>query len=259
MPSIAERREENVELIASFQSKYNVPIVLLGLPALEEYQRTHPFRPPQVFVPAGYRDDERWKVSASDGHPSAWANHILAVGVLRKLMQLGTIPEIEFAAEDLAVVSEFEQTEAQKLEAPEQPPEDFSAQLAQIPTEYASEDARDSKSVLYGVGPDAKMAKAGTLFLRDPKTSTYVTLRIAPPPNIEKYPGQAKFTVRNRNREETHATVKIDSAKSEVRLPLPGTQEGPAVYEISWRFDYLYCEGPDDCSVGVLLQAGFGP
>jgi len=259
MPAIAERREENIDLIASFQSKYDVPIVLLGLPAIDEYQRTHPFHPPQIFIPPEYSDDERWALSATDGHPSAWANHVLAVGVLRKLIQLGTIPELEFAVADTAVALAFEETEARRLEAPEPQPEDFSSQLAQIPTEYGSEDGRDSKSVLYGVGPGAEMAKAGTLFLRDPKGSAYVTLSIAPPPNIGKYPGTARFTVRNRNREETHTTVRIDSVRTEVRLPVPETQEGLPVYEISWTFDYLFCEGPGDCSVGKLLQARFEP
>jgi hypothetical protein len=254
MPAIGERRSANIDLIASFQAKYGVPVVVLDLPALDLYQQSHSFDPPRIFIPPQIMDDRRWSVAPGDRHPSAWANHAIALGVLRRLVELGKIPAVELTAAEATVVNMFDEEEARKRSLEQ--PADITRRLRQIPTEYKMEQGRKSTSVLYGIGSGGELAKAGTLFLRDPGNNPSIELTIAPPPNIDKYPGSARFTVRSRDLEETQTTASIDAATSVVRLPLP-PQAGLRVYEISWLFDYTCCEGPSACSSGKLIHAGF--
>ena len=105
--------------------------------------------------------------------------------------------------------------------------------------------------------PDGIMAKSGALFLRDPVNSSHISISIRPPINIDKYPGTAKFTVRNRNYEETHTTVNIDKRNVTAVLELPIEQSNSPVYEVSWNFDFSLCTSPSSCSVGTLIYAGF--
>jgi hypothetical protein len=74
---------------------------------------------------------------------------------------------------------------------------------------------------------------------------------------MDKYPGTAKFSIRNRNLEERHTIVTMDSENVEVALAVPEPSENVPLYEISWLFDYSPCRGPSNCSVGKLLKARF--
>lgn len=257
MPLIADRRNENIELIKSFQLKYDIPVLLIASPSLLDYSQALFFDGKQIFIPQKYRQDQRWKLSASDGHPSPWANNIIALGVLSKLIRSELIPAIEFGGEDLEIVQNFS-----KLDAITKPKKigsdfEFSNTLAQIPIEYKHDEINLRRSVLYGVTPDGIMAKSGALFLRDPVNSSHISISIRPPINIDKYPGTAKFTVRNRNYEETHTNVNIDKKNVTAVLELPIEQSNSPVYEVSWNFDFSLCTSPSSCSVGTLIYAGF--
>ncbi len=257
MPLIADRRKENIELIASFRTKYGIPVILIALPTLLEHKQVLLFDGQRIFIPEKYMRDKRWRLSVSDGHPTPWANGIISVGILSKLIRSGFISEIEFSGEEMAVVRNFKALEAIKPKEGDLNTS-FLTTLAQIPTKYQRNDVRLRESVLYGVSLRGVMAKTGVLFLRDPAHSSHIIISIEPPINIDKYPGTARFTVRNRKYEETHTTVKIDSKHVDVRLELPIEHVNSPVYEISWKFDFLLCTRPSSCSVGELVYARFG-
>ncbi len=266
MPSIAKRMAENVALIASFQSKYAVPVVLLGLPGFFEYRADYAFNPPWIFIPREYRRDRRWRLSDADRHPSPWANHVIAMGVLSKLVRLGVIPEVEFAPVDKAIVQRFAEEYAEPLHLSQSErfnpfnrsqAERFTSWLKSIPEVYEIGDGGESNGVLYGIDRKGYLAKSGTLFWRDPGRSSELVLDLALTPNMARYPGAAQFWVRNRSNGKTHATVSLDTERIEIRLALPKAQGEVPVYEISWLFDYTYCTSPSNCSVAKLL--GLGP
>ena len=253
MPAIADQRLRNIRLVADFSSQYGIPVVLRGLPGLFE-QTEISFDPPWIRIPSKYRGDERWQISATDSHPTPWANEILALGVLRQLSSMGAMPEVPLSESEQRIVEDF----AKQEKGYHRPgPRDYSSVLAQIPTEYRKRDGSDSKCVLYGIGKGGAMAKAGTLFLRDPGLSDTITVRFTSPPAISRFPGSARFSVRSRDLKESQVEVVVDSTPTEVSIPLPASADDYRVFELSWRFDYALCKGPSRCGPGTLLRAGF--
>lgn len=259
MPSLIKRESDNWKLIARFHAKYDIPIVLMSIMRSTDYPENDSLNPAYIDLPLIYGKDKRWAISATDSHPTGWANHIIAMGILRKLIQLGTIPTMEFAAEDNPILQSFKDEEiklsGERGNGPREP--NLWNWMIQTPTQFDSNDGKKSKGALYGIGYDGKMSRAGTLFLRDPGNSSQVILNIALPQGMDKYPGTAKFSIRNRNLEERHAIVTMDSENVEVTLAVPEPSENVPLYEISWLFDYSLCRGPSNCSVGKLLKARF--
>jgi hypothetical protein len=259
MPALAKRASDTWELITRFHAKYDIPIAIMSVMGLTIYPETDSFNPEHIDLPKIYGQDKRWALSATDSHPTGWANHIIAMGILRKLIQLGNIPEIEFAPEDIPILQSFKDEEirlsGERGNGPHKP--NSWNWLILTPTEFDSNDGKKSTGALYGIGYDGKMARAGTLFLRDPGNSSQVILNIALPQGMDKYPGTAKFSIRNRNLEERHAIVTMDSESVEVTLAVPEPSQNVPLYEISWLFDYSLCRGPSNCSVGKLLRARF--
>ena len=259
MPILARRKSDNWELIIGFHAKYDIPVLLMSVMGMTTYPESDSFNPALVDLPMVYGKDKRWATSATDLHPTGWANHIIAMGILRKLIQLGNIPKIEFAPEDNPILQSFKDEEirlsGERGNGPSKP--NTWQWLIQTPTQFDSKEGNKSAGALYGIGHDGKMARAGTLFLRDPGNSSRVILNIALPQGMDKYPGTAKFSIRNRNLEERHAIVTMDSESVEVTLAVPEPSENVPLYEISWLFDYSLCRGPSNCSVGKLLKARF--
>jgi hypothetical protein len=256
LPVLDDRRAANIDRIASFNDEFDIPVVLLGLPGFLDSRRDPSFDPPWIHIPLDFRNDARWRISSSDRHPSGWANRICAIGVIRKLVQLGILPDAGFAPPALEIALQFEESETHR---PSEWIENTRARvsLSQIPTRYEAAAGLGKEGVLYGVGPVGSLSRAGALILRAANASSHLALSLTTPPNIKRYPGSATFTVRGRDRSETHVTVTIDSRVVELSLPLPETQARWPVYEISWLFDYSLCSDPSHCSPGTLSQARF--
>jgi len=258
MPAIADRRKANVELVASFEAEYDIPIIVVvkDIPSLREFIQAAAFDDRRIFVPELFASDPRWPVRPGDMHPSAWANRIVSIGIASKLYRLGIIPEMTFNENEQAVIRVFERLEAEVAMTTETV-DDYSSALSQIPTAYEHEDPDSREGVLYGLNPGGTMARAGTLFLRDPSNSSRIAMRIKSLPNIDKYPGTVRFSVRNREGGMKETTVRIASAMVDVLLEVPKGSFDPLVYEVSWYFDFSLCSGPDTCSSGQLLYARF--
>jgi hypothetical protein len=254
MPTIAERRKENVETILSFREKYPIPIMLIDLPALQEHNNASVFDGQQLLIPKQYKQDKRWRLSISDGHPTLWANHIIAIGILSKLSRLEFISKIDFTQEEKKIEAVFKSSEIKKDKKENN---SFSKILAQIPNQYESNNRSLAKSVLYGIATDGTMNRAGTLFLKNTTNSSYLLMRIESVMNIDKYPSTAIFTIRNQDYKTTQKKVKIAKKLLEIKLEIPINKRDFPIYEISWKFDFLLCNAPNACSVGKLLTAKF--
>jgi hypothetical protein len=253
MPTLTDRRAANVQRMAAFYERHRIPIAILSLQDLEQH-RSPSFDPRRISIPPEYRHDERWPIGAADGHPSSWANRILALGILREMIEMELIPALEFDAADRAILERFDEVDGDRIDAA--PPRPLAeTALAEVPTTCG--DPTRAYCVLYGVGRRGELGRAGTLFLRDPGRSSHLRLTLGAPRNIESYPGTVDVSVTSRDRQRTHTRARIETPRSEIRVLLPRPAPGPAVYEVSWLFDYLECGSPLRCSAARLLEIRF--
>ncbi|MFH0999195.1 MAG: hypothetical protein V1844_27435 [Pseudomonadota bacterium] len=154
------------------------------------------------------------------------------MGLLKKLCDLGVIPEMPFSGPEKEIIGEFVSEEARVL-SKNQIDAFIWAQLDQIPTQYVIKDGNSHKGVLYGINPEnGDMAEQGVLVLRDREVSSHNVIKMEIPHHV-KLSRQGKLTVRNRNGERTDISVQLNSEQLEITFPLPKS-EADRVFETLW-------------------------
>ena len=260
MPTVLERWDNTIPLIQSFNSKYRTPVLILHSPPNRTWfdmllQRSQ-CQLPYVIIPRKYRSDKSWKVTATDGHPSAWANKIMAAGLLDKLSRLGIIPKMEFASEELNIIQAFRQEE-ENITSEAKREQSFKRQFDRIPTEYVRANRENHKGILYGLDPkNGVMKQQGLIFLRAKRKFSFLRVRFKPLLNAHKYPRKGIFTIRDRDGSETRQTITIDAQSIDARIRLPESADA-STYELSWDFDFTVCRSPLDCVCAELLSMQF--
>lgn len=256
MPIIAAKMNENLSLITSFQSSYKIPVILLGLPPIKERSTTALSKIQQIYLPPKYPKDKRWRLSLVDGHPTPWANQIIATGILNKLSRSGLDLPFKFTPEEKVIARDFEVEESIEISKSDNP-KDFTRALVKIPSNYIMGNPDTAEAVLTGISPSGEMSRVGTLFLRDPGNSSFIKLSVATIANIDEFPSKAIFKVRSRHFLETQTSIELRDKQIELKLPLPKSPAGERVFEVSWKYDFTHCSAPNHCIVGNLLYAGF--
>lgn len=256
IPIIQDKRAANLAAIRSFQDRYNIPVFLIADDSLlDEHARTL-FSDQHIRIPQRFLDDSRWPLSRSDRHPTPWANEVMALGILDKLMRAGIIEHLDFNDEALRVTQAVAALESREPSA--SPAGMGSADTqSRLPTGFRLDDPKLREGLVYGIGSDGEMSQAGTLLLRDPGRSSALLLTFAPVANMEKYPGSVLVTVRNRALNETTVVIGVDSSLVATELRLPAGKANSPIYEVSWTFDYVECQRPSVCASGRLIEARF--
>jgi len=257
LPIFAERFARNLNLIASFEKKHDIPVFLINLPELNVQDKASALFKHQIYIPREYVQDKQWQLSKADSHPTPWAIERVALGILSKLKRSGFIKEMKFSDDQRKITKAFEDKEKQTLTSKPHL-KNYSDLLAKIPSSFTRKDPDTSNSIVYGINERGLMNKAGTLLLRDVDNSSHLILRVNSLENVEKYPGTVVFSVRNRDAQENHKTVQINAKSIDVRIKIPEHGSSSAVYELSWVYDYMRCKAPTNCSSGHLMYAGFG-
>lgn len=256
IPIVRDKRVANLAKIKSFQERYGIPVFLIADDSLVHEGGATFFSGQHIRIPKKFLDDSRWPLSQVDRHPTPWANEVMALGILAKLVRAGIIDDLSFTKESLQIVQEFSAQEAQT--PPVSPIGAGSADiLRRLPTGFRPGDPKLREGLVYGIRSNGEMSQAGAFLMRDPGRSSRLQLRLAPIDNVEKYPGSVVFKIRNRAREETSAVIRANASLVTAELRLPLAKADMQAYEVSWTFDYVECQSPSSCASGRLLEARF--
>lgn len=258
MPLISEKRAHNLATISAIQRRYKIPVFLIIADNLLDREARQLFQGQRITIPNEFLNDRRWPLSATDRHPTRWANEIMAVGILAKLARTGILGDIALTDEEQQIADRFVALE-QRFQSQPTSPQDFSDVISKLPIRYRPDDPASQEGALYGITAEGKMSKVGTILLRDPAGSTQAVLTLAPAGNMHLFPGSVVLTVRDRALQEARSVHRVDKELIEVAVPLPpaAAENGVRAYEVSWEFDFLTCTGPSTCSSARLLSAEF--
>jgi hypothetical protein len=199
LPSIIARWDENLRRISRFNRDYGVPGLLLSwMPAtrahIEHLLRRNQFDLPVIHLPGFYRYHERWPVSASDPHPSPWATHAIAVGVVTELIELKLIPSFQLEPTDREIAERWQATGPATAEAAAAL---LRERLAMVPNRIDADEPRTQGGVVYGVS-NGWMAANGLLCVRGGPETEQLALELDVPDFLRPAPPLiANFTTRN--------------------------------------------------------------
>jgi len=259
LPSIIARWQDNLRQISSFSRDYQVPGLLLSwMPAtrahIEYLLRSSQFELPVVHLPAYYRDHERWPIEPADPHPTPWATHSIAIGLVAELMRLELIPSFELVPSDQEIAARW-RSEAAVVPSEADTTELLQDRLAMVPGRIEPGKATGTAGIVFGVH-DGWMAANGLLCLRGTSSATSLILELTVPPGEKSPHRQAVFTVRNLEGEQRFLRVDVPDGHSRHVLQVPPSSGPDHVWELEWSFDWSFCRNHRDCVSARLLFAG---
>lgn len=260
LPMILDRWEENFLAIKKFSFNHRIQVLLLFW-----YDSQRPFFHllrkrfgmegyPFVIIPPKFTSHRSWKVSPGDGHPSLWANHILAAGLLGKLAEINVIPQLKFDTREYEIIKLFREVE-RKTVTPEEIEKYRDAEYSKIPTRFTAGIKESSRCILYGFKQN-RLLKNGIMYLRNETEAKRLRLKIEVPST--KFPDPKLFIcIRNMLGTKENHIMAIDSQSLDIDIPLPWEHQVHHVYEIAWNFNFSVCNGPTLCYCGKLVLAEF--
>jgi len=259
MPFVLKRHQHNLRLIEEFQKKHRIEVLLLNIDIRAGYfalisERTPP-TVPVLFLPfSAYADDERRMVSKSpyDGHPSAWFNGVIALGIMHKMADMQVIPRPLYAENEQGVLANFEK-ENRHLVTDAEVDEYMRDCVTGTQAEYnAGREEGDLPG--FGISKDGTLSEHGVLYLRVGEAATKITLDLDVPEYLQNVPNALSIAVRDfEGREQkVEKDVRGDSLSVDVELPLPRSRY-PLV-EVEWRFSRGVCQTPYSCVSATLLR-----
>jgi len=257
LPSIIARWDENLRRISRFNRDYGVPGLLLSwMPAtrahIEHLLRRNQFDLPVIHLPGFYRYHERWPVSASDPHPSPWATHAIAVGVVAELIELELIPGFQLEPTDREIAERWRATGPTTTEAAAAL---LRERLAMVPNRIDADEPRTHVGVVYGVS-NGWMSANGLLCVRGGPVTEQLTLELDVPDFLRPAPPLiASFTTRNLLGHEVSVEVEVPVGQSHHLVPLPLCGGPDFVWELEWSFDWAFSLNERRCASARLLRA----
>ncbi|MBI4775270.1 MAG: SGNH/GDSL hydrolase family protein [Deltaproteobacteria bacterium] len=259
MPFVLERHRHNLQVIEEFEKKQGIGVLLLIIdirPALFALvsERTPP-TVPVLFLPFGsYAEDKRRLVSESprDGHPSAWFNGIIALGLMHQMGKMQAIPTPLYGESDQEVLANFE-AENRHMITDAEVDEYIRDCVTGTQKEYhAGGEAGDLPG--FGISKDGALSDHGVLYLKTGEAAEKVSLDLAVPERLLNAPNTIWITVRDfEGRERSvEKDIRGESLSVDVELPLPRSRY-PLV-EVEWRFRRVACRTPYSCVSAILLR-----
>jgi hypothetical protein len=250
LPSIFARWLSNLEQIDVFTAEHGIPGLLLSwMPDtrahIEEVLRHADFDLPVVHLPGFYRNHEQWPLGRRDPHPSPWATHAIAVGLIAKLIELGAIPPFELEADEEEIARRW------RIEAEHVPPAEESTallreHLARVPTHIDPTDPMTTAGVVYGID-DGRMSANGLLCVRAKRPVTKLALEISVKAGCTEKPRSLSLSLRSLSGHEVTHEAEVTAGESRHELVLPPCDGPDLVWELGWTFDFADCSGPRDC------------
>ena len=259
MPFVLKRHRHNMRLVEEFQKKHGIGVLLLAIDIRPAFlslvsERTSP-GVPVLFLPFdAYADDKRRLVSVSpyDGHPSAWFNGIMALGIAGKMTDMKIIPELTYAGSEQEVLANFEAENRHRV---------TDAEIEQYMQDYASAvrneyRADDENGHLPGFGISKKgaLSKHGVLYLTVGESTNTVTLDLDVRIQRPYLPNAVSIAVRDFEEREHRVEKEIRGDFLSVDIEIPQPRSRYPLVEVEWRFRRSSCQAPYACDSAVLLR-----
>ena len=259
MPFVLKRHRHNLRLVEEFQRKHRIGVLLLIIdirPALLTLvsERTPP-EVPVLFLPFNaYAGDKRRLVSVSpyDGHPSAWFNGVMALGISRRMTEMKRIPELLYTESEQEVLANFE-TENRHRVTDAEVDEYMRDYVSATQDEYNA--GREGGNLPgFGISKDGGLSEHGVLYLKVEKAPRTVTLDLDVRKHRLDVPNAVSITVRDFEERERSVKRDIEGEFLSVDIELPEPRSPYPLVEVEWRFSRSSCQTPYSCVSATLLR-----
>ncbi len=254
-PSLMSRWQSNLRRIRDFSAEHEIPTSILWWRShqrllLDYVMAAIDVELPVIYIPGQYRYDEKnWCVEFPDCHPTPWANHRLAIGLMDELMRRGAIESVEWKDDELDIVEAF-RAEREVRSSAEEQRAFMNEQAAKAPDHF---DIDGVSPVLFGIWNDT-MALNGLMLLRHLGENLSLTMEVA---NLWTRPGPAQtmeISVRNGEGVIAEHSATLNEEPSRIVINLSDTADF-GLYEVEWKFRFSECDHPSACFSAQLLDA----